>query len=729
MNSLVTYALEKIKPTKDQLKLLAELDHFFSSDCRCFLLKGYAGTGKTFITKCIADYLKNEKLTPVLMAPTGRAARIIQIKTYHDATTIHKAIYNLNEVDEIKTRANGKENYKFRYGLNHIEDDIKRVYLVDEASMISDKYAEDDFFVFGSGRLLKDMMHFVALGNNSRNNKVIFIGDSAQLPPVTDNISGALSKKYLLNEYQIEAGEYELTEVVRQESESGILANATYLRELLQTPKRNSFKLNTDYMDVFTISTDKVVMTFANINRELDTSRAIVINHSNQGALDYNLSIRNELFPGKQEVQFREVLMINQNNYNYSVDLLNGTLVKVKEVSMMPEIKSGMKSYDENGEDCEVTHRFRRVIIEVPDQKGTTDVSCLILDSFLYSPNPTLDYAENISLYIDFKIRHPQLKAKTKEFADALRKDPYFNALRVKFGYAVTCHKAQGGEWDTAIVNLDVSQSKLSDNFLRWTYTAISRAKSKLYLFNIPETNQFSTLQYSKQLLKTENVEQDSFEPLQFELPINFDEQILSFGLNIASNFLTDKFIELLARFYGTDIEIIERKGHQFQEAYIVKRGDDKAGITFWYNGKMRFTRANKTPGFASDEKLLSEVMALVERPFNFNLVPGGKITPDMDIPEIKPAPIEFPEDKKSLEVLYVELERCLDQHNATITGIRHNNYQEQYTISRKNEAAVINFYYDGRNRFTNAGPHLPGCNSNKLLKDIASAIDQIKIL
>ena len=193
------------------------------------ILRGYAGTGKTFLAKCITDYLIEEKRNPVLMAPTGRAARILATKTKHHCKTIHKGIYNLDEIDEIKANANGKEKYKFRFNLRHIEQNIINTYLIDEASMISDKYSEDDFFVFGSGRLLNDLITFISLDNSGRKDQIIFIGDPAQLPPVTDAVSGSLDKEYLKSTFGIDAEEYELTEVVRQHEKSGILANATYL--------------------------------------------------------------------------------------------------------------------------------------------------------------------------------------------------------------------------------------------------------------------------------------------------------------------------------------------------------------------------------------------------------------------------------------------------------------------------------------------------------------------
>jgi tRNA A37 threonylcarbamoyladenosine biosynthesis protein TsaE len=728
MQDLVEYALNKFKPTGDQLKALSSLNRFFSSDKRCFLLKGYAGTGKTFLTKCIADYLKEEKLNPVLMAPTGRASRILQTKTKHNSTTIHKGIYNLSEVDEIMTIKNGKEKYKFKYSLIHIESNIRNVYLIDEASMISDKYAEDDFFVFGSGRLLKDLIAHISPSNSGRRDQIIFIGDPAQLPPVTDNISGALSANYLQKTFEIDCCEYELTEVVRQQKQSGILVNATYIRTQLQTTKRNSFELNTSFSDTIKISPEEVVETFLKENQDLSLTKSIIINYSNKSALDYNLRVREKLFADKMQIEVGDVLMINQNNYNYDPILLNGMMVKVIEIGPIPELKSNMKSYDQNGEDCKVTHKFRRIRVLVPTDAGDKELSCLILENFLYSSNPSLDYAENIALYLDFKIRNPDLKPKTKEFADTLRKDQYFNSLRVKYGYAITCHKAQGGEWDSIIVNLDVSQSKLSDNFLRWTYTAITRASQKLYLFNVPKENQFSNLKYNHKLLE-DVVENGALtNEIRYTLPSNFKEIMLRFGIENTDNFKLEKLIEVLAISGVEEATVLSVIHNNFQEIYVFEKEGKKAGLSFWYNGNNKFTKIQIAANHTTDQNFSNELKLKFEEQTNIQVVEMNKTA--------EPAAVEeedlkannlFDERHKVYQTLYNELNNILAKSEIIIESIEHKQYQEFYTMKRNNEFAVVLFYYDGLDRFTHAEPQIRKCNSNKLLVEINDAIIELK--
>ena len=729
MQDILEFVNNNFTPTEDQNNALIEFSKFFKSDKSCFILKGYAGTGKTFLLKCIADYLSNEKINIVLMAPTGRASRILSEKTKQNSTTIHRGIYNLDEVDEISTSNNGKEKFKFRYNLNHIESNTRNFYLIDESSMISDKYSENDFFIFGSGRLLKDLISYIAPSNIGRKDKIIFVGDPAQLPPITDNISGALSSNYLKETFDLETYEYELTEVVRQQQESGILANATYIRNLLEVPKskRNSFELKTTYSDITKIDSDDTVKTFLNENSELSIAKTIFINHSNKSAFDYNFMIREKLFKDKVQITNGDILIINQNNYNYETELLNGMLVKVLEVSPVPEIKSGLKSYDEKGKDCKVTHKFRRIRIAVPTEKGETQISCLILENFLNSPNPSLDYSENIALYLDFKIRNSHLKPKTKEFADTLRKDPYFNSLRVKYGYAITCHKAQGGEWESVIVNLDVSQGKLSDNFLRWTYTAITRASRKLYLFNIPKENQFSRLIYSNILLEDKNVNETLIDEIEFFLPDNFKNIISSFGLENADNFKKDKLIEILAIANSINIEVIERHHHKYQEIYVFEFEGKNAGINFWYNGRNKFTRTQIARNYTNDIDFSNKLLSNFVEQVNIILT-EKKETLGVSAMENQILQIEkyFGTKHEPYKILYKELVDLFTDKKIVIENIVHKNFQEIYYLKRENEKAVIQFYYDGLNRFTRVQPILTQCNSNELLNSVNKVIMEL---
>jgi hypothetical protein len=731
MRPLISYIESYAQPTNDQTKAVQSLELFLKSEDRCFILKGYAGTGKTFLSLGLVKYIVEKKWEPILLAPTGRAARILSEKTACNACTIHKGIYNLDDIDEIEVLSKDKVSYKFIYKLNYIETSINRVYIVDEASMISDVISEGDFFIFGSGRLLSDLMEFVALNNKGRNDKIIFIGDNAQLPPVSDAFSGALSATYLQKNFQLEVDEYELTEVVRQQSGNGILKVATYLRDLLRNPSRNSFKLPPLSSDILEIKIDAVIDQFIENISGKDLRSSVIINYSNKSAFDFNMQLRQRLFPGRHELNMDEILLINQNNYNYDPPLLNGMFVKVIDADTAPEIRSGLKSYDQRGKECLVTHKFRRIVIEVPVGKEVKELPCFILENFLFNPNPSLDYAENIALYIDFKMRHPHLKPRTKEFRDTLRQDPYFNSLRVKFGYAVTCHKAQGGEWEKAIVNLDVSQGKLSDMFIRWTYTAITRASKQVYLFNVPSAGQFSKLIYQQEYLAEKSVKiQVTISSKDFHLPENYSEMISQFGLVGQKQFLTDKFIELLARLDGTTISIVKIVHSQYQEIYQFSKEGQTAGVGFFYDGKERFGKVVLIPHLTSHEALYLEIISLVTSPFSFRLMNSSTL--ELEISQPKSTDVEklvsyFESNNKYLEPLYKELTSLLNPVSIHINEIIHKSYQERYYFTKESEKACIDFWYDHLGRFTFAKPFLAECNSNHLLDNIEHFIDILK--
>lgn len=729
--SFLDFAVKKITPTPDQQKAILALDEFFKSDKRCFLLKGYAGTGKTTITKTLAEYLKGINYNPILMAPTGKAARVLHEKTTLPATTIHRGIYNFDDITEIEINIDGKVQHKFRYNLQRINDNIQNVYMVDEASMVADTFSESAFFIFGSGILLHDLLEYVSPLNAAQKDRIIFIGDAAQLPPVTDRISGALSGAYLLEKYKLPTDEYELTEVVRQAKDSGILENATYLRNRLLKKKKGPFQLKTDFPDITLLDPEQVADKYISLNPNLEYEKVILINYSNRSALDYNLAIREKLFGNKFQIQIGDLLMIQENNYHHGVELLNGTMVKVLEVDPVPEVKSNVVSYNSGGEKCYVNYTFRKIKIEVPCISGIKTVECLILDDFLYSPERTLQYSEQIGLYLDFKFRNPHLKVGKVEFKDALKKDMYFNALRVKYGYAVTCHKAQGGEWDSVLVNMDVSLGTNSNHYNRWLYTAITRAKNTLHLFNYTRNSRFSSLRYSSILLTSSTAITGEKQTISFQLPKNLEAIFKNFKLENESFFKKEKLKELLARAKEYRCEIRSREVFSFQERYTFEQENKKAALCFWYNGQDKFTRITLHNSPINDPSLGKKLLVAFETPITIMMEdPLSDLLPEKSFEEEEQISDSlFAGEYQELSILYEELKDLLECLNINITQVEHCRYNELYTLERKQEIAVVQFYYNDSGQFTAAQNISAKCNSNEMLKDIESTINELKKL
>jgi len=451
------------EPTIKQQKLLNELSNFiFESNNRAlFLLKGYAGTGKTTTISTVVNSLWKVGQKAVLLAPTGRAAKVISGYSKKQAFTIHKKIYFP------KKQQNGSVDFIIQPNKH-----TNTIFIIDEASMIPDRPSNAKLFETGS--LLDDLMNYVYAGKNC---KIIFIGDTAQLPPVKLNVSPALEAKTLELEYQKDVTEIELDEVMRQHENSGILANATYLRMLIMN-KSTDFQFDLNFPDIIRLIDgydieDAINSAYDNIGVE-DTAFIV---RSNKRANLYNQQIRTKIRGQENGISAGDYVMVVKNNYYWLQD-------------------SSEAGFIANGDICEITRlnaikelygfRFAEVevrMIDYPNQKPFETV--LIIDT-LSSETPSLSYEESNKLYQAVKEDFIHEKSKYKQLL-AVKNNKYFNALQVKFSYAMTCHKSQGGQWKTVFVEQPYLPDGIDVEYLRWLYTAITRAEEKLYLIGFKD--------------------------------------------------------------------------------------------------------------------------------------------------------------------------------------------------------------------------------------------------
>lgn len=652
----------------DQNTALENIESFLSSPTNCFLLKGYAGTGKTFLMQGLVKYFKSAGRQFILMAPTGRAAMVIGDKTKADAYTIHKSIYNLSELED------DDHTFKFRYKLNLNEDSVNTVYIIDESSMISDVYNEDEFFLFGSGYLLKDLFSFVDFKYRT-DAKIIFIGDNAQLPPVGMNFSPALDKEYLANHYQISTGEFEMKQIQRQQEGSGILSIATQLRNCLETNEFNRFEINKSNDTSTHSSEDFNSVYFQTVNNEI-SENTIVITHSNKQAHDYNLAIRQRFFPNLTDVQDGDILINTKNNYNYVVDFYNGQFLKVIEVSQTPEPPKTIRFYKKGGEKAEATFIFRDIIAELTDVKGQKhQVNCKIIDNFLKSDLPRLTQNEQQALYVDFKNGHPNLKPRTKEFKEAIRADKYFNAMQVKYGYAITCHKAQGGEWENAFVNFQVYMRILSKGFFRWAYTGITRAKKNLFAINAQSYSPLS------EYIITPTATISNAPTNQFYIPNDFFAREVP--LEFSQPFLKAKYVELTEKLKGQDIEI--SVSHlQWVERYTFVRSEKSVTIDLNYGGR-GFTGGNKIIN-TSDQEFAQFVRQKITEPFIFEFV--------------------YNPQKEFQKELFDLLKGETEEEEIPITNISNENYCDRYFLQTDANCAYLDCIYNGQGIYSTFKPY-----------------------
>ena len=522
----------------DQERVVEELWQFFSSEHQVFLLKGYAGTGKTFLLGGIVRYLNALEWMSCCCAPTGKAAQVLRDKLDVAALTIHKTIYRFNQTSDVLEQEgdgaapDSEEDDTIVVGSIKDAPSSCLVLLVDESSMVSDAVTDDDKIICGSGKLLSDIFTFLQL-EKYPGRKVIFIGDAAQLPPVGSKISPALSAQYLKEHFGYAVVEDELRSIVRQQEQSTILQNSLKLRQGLQNNfyQELTFTLKPGEVDT-AASHESLVQDLAQrYKEELAQQRmpqVSMVCHSNQLALGYNLHIRHCLFnlpyyasnsglhgvyagsydqmtvEHPLDLQVGDLLLVLRNNY--LEELFNGQLVVlgqfdpkalVSRTIHLRQSKAELRrmGLSESGTNwIEVTLKFLPVELwcSAPDNQWVIK-KVLLLTNALYSPERSISHDEQRALYVDFRMRHRELKHRSEEFRSALLADPYYNAVQVHFGYALTCHKAQGSEWQHVFVDCNGSTGANEQNF-RWLYTAITRAKSQLTLINYRERKVASKL-------------------------------------------------------------------------------------------------------------------------------------------------------------------------------------------------------------------------------------------
>lgn len=468
--------------TKQQNEVFKKIKAFMESDASVFILRGYAGTGKTTMVKVVTDYIAQSR-NMYLMAPTGRAARVLSQKTKRMATTIHKAIYEGTCLVSKGTNDIAETEFKLVFPISTSKQDGKNVVIVDEASMLCSRKIKHELYKFGSDNLMEDLLTFIRPGFGG---KVIFVGDPAQLPPVGESVSNALRAEYFQKQ-GLKVMEAELTEVLRQKNDSIILKNAMMIRDLLKKDKRNSLVFEEKKDDVETISANCFLEKYLDYRKKSDKNDSVVICFSNKSASRYNRAIRTDLYGKDVPVRENDVLMIIQNNYN--LGRMNGEFVPVLSVGERTQ-QSAPVYVQVGGVKQRKIITLNFVQVTVTNGLGNPCL-CMLLEDLLNSDKPELSIDETRALYINFCMRHPELKQGTQQFSLVLMQDAYYNAIRAKYGYAVTGHKCQGGEWGKVFVDY-TGRTGLDNDSLRWAYTATTRAQKTLYVANLPHITPFS---------------------------------------------------------------------------------------------------------------------------------------------------------------------------------------------------------------------------------------------
>ena len=450
-------------PTDDQSDALKKIAGYICDNNNdvIFLMTGYAGTGKTSVISSIVKTLDMLRIRSVLLAPTGRAAKVLASYSGRQAFTIHKKIYRQ------KSSKDGVGNFSLDRNLHK-----DTFFIVDEASMVSN--SSGDSSLFGSGRLLDDLIEFVYSGAEC---KLILVGDTAQLPPVGSILSPALDPASL-GGYGFGLITCELKQVVRQSETSGVLMNATRVR--LQVAETNLVHPLIDcinYKDTIRITGEELIDEISSAYGTCGMEGTVIVVNSNKQANRYNQGIRNRIFFREEEISPGDIVMVVKNNY-FIIDedeegtgfIANGDIAEVRKI----------RKYEER-----YGFRFADMVLKFPDYN--LEIEAKVMMDVLHLDTPALPSDRNKELYQSILADYLNIKTRRKQF-EAVKNNPYFNALQIKFAYAVTCHKAQGGQWERVFIDQGMfNRNEITIDYLRWFYTALTRSTDKVYLVNFSE--------------------------------------------------------------------------------------------------------------------------------------------------------------------------------------------------------------------------------------------------
>lgn len=456
-------------PNKTQMEALNLLGSFLfghsSSSLsreKVFVLRGYAGTGKTSIVGALVKLLDEHKMPVRLMAPTGRAAKVFSAMAGHPAFTIHKSIYRQQkfnvEMEGFALTENRQPGVLF---------------ICDEASMIS---TLNEGSPFGTGNLLDDLIEYVYAGTGC---KLLLVGDAAQLPPVGQQRSLALDVEHLRG-YGLDVMTAELTEVARQQLDSGILFNATNLRNILIAggDRLNHLPLLyiDEYKDVIRVDGYDLVDSLASSYSRVGLEESIIITRSNARANKFNMGVRNQILDREEELSAGDRLIVVKNNYYWGKEFDQLPFIANGDIVTVNRVRSTVSLYG---------FRFAKVDISLPDYDIETEV-IVMLDTLMVD-GPNLPISRQQELFFQVAQDYPECHNQ-RDLYKAIKGNPYFNALQVKYAYCVTCHKSQGGQWEDVYLDLGyINPEHLGPDFYRWMYTAFTRARSKLYLVNVSD--------------------------------------------------------------------------------------------------------------------------------------------------------------------------------------------------------------------------------------------------
>lgn len=661
--------------TPSQNSAEKKLTEFFTGKKNTFILKGSAGTGKTEILKIIYDKIRSADIDCRAAAPTGRAAQILFSKGISNVSTIHKLIYKRDQLLTEET----EDGVSYYFSLRENDLNSPSILLVDEASMISDKYAHNDLFKFGSGHLLKDLIEFAF---SNKDTKIIFVGDDNQLPPIGMNFSPALSKNYLEKTYpSLSVESFELTEVIRQHKESSILSTATDIKEKL---KRNDYRyIDLHYSDE--IKEQQIHSLGDNfVHRyKCESNENIIISFTNAQVLDYNHLIRKRIFESPQQLNVNDRLVVTSNNYKYG--LYNGEMVTVNDI-ITP---TNTISIQLRGNDHKTFLFFREVNISCKDENfNEISQKVILIENLLDKSDANLSKEGRRALVADFRRRNPELKPNTDEYRRAISADPYVNALQVKYGYAITCHKSQGGEWENVFFDFNPEpMSPHTRDYFRFVYTAVTRAKKYLYAINPPK----KSILNKKKIGDPPSQDRKSVDTEKSTIP-----EMKTFH----------DVLDEIRQTYNLEFKFKEMN-FRIRCFYEYENVDKSFDVVYGGKNIIKSVDTKKSKGV--DQRILDDLKSL-----------RGKYLDNEKAEEEISVSAEDPR----VNDIYEKIDSKLKDAGIKITDVKHLSYLERYTFYKDGIKSTVDLNYDKNFLITSLRPHRG--ITNKLYYEIEELLNGI---
>ena len=784
------YAGFELNP--DQLGLVRAMADFLSDkDKRVFILQGCAGSGKTFLMQGVSNYLASKNTMFYLIAPTGKAAKVLTTKTGHQAKTIHSQIYSFHDVLEVENKERkeddnflqpqvvGESDWVLRFRLRENQEDLSAVYIVDESSLIGNAETDHETLQFGSGKLLHDVLEYINPNFKENRRKVIFIGDMYQLPPVGMNRSPALNIEDIYKECPyLETMDaiqmYTLQSVVRQKQDSGVLKVATYIRERLQRGHFHELLLEEHPYDVTKIGRDLFIHTYMDKVKEKGLDQVMVIAYSNATVDIYNRLIREQLFPTQLEVTNGDRLLILRNVKIDEEWLMNGDFVQVLQVGT-PIIRP-VKVKEEK-----VNLLFRPVEIKADGKI----YKVLLKETVLLSKARDLTKLERKALYTDFMIRHSEeialaskngKVARHQKITELLLTDIYVNALEVKYGYAITCHKSQGSEWDTVFLDCDLKQGYKNRGTFQWFYTGVTRSSNQLYLVDMPRnlamdggiqayaqsgrraiTSSDVDATMSASTMTARTTASNIGMPTVMSASTEMSQGLNSVGakqttvlseaelrkrvscdwgsMSVAAQQIVLHMLRALGEIPCTVTDVAD---HAYHAIVTLQIGDVEGRVTVFYNGKNSITRFKKIDACIPEvvfqrittiagKSMAPQAQSVVQTPFIDDGPMGGSDLDSVAHTAVVHSVVDTfaypPEFEYFLKEYIQRLQKKLEPIHIGITGIENLQFNLRTTFTRGYQSAVIDIHYRAKGEIKKVGALDSMCSDEAFKDEVLSYI------